>query len=386
MTQMRTALYGKGTLGKKTYRFIESAEGIDVLCVCEDSVNSGDTGIVLSDAGICPSETDKANLHLVSMLYGQDYIDAVIVATDNELLDFAVRRLVREGIDRIAVLPSFYEDDMYDITDDAFIWVDTDKPRMPYLEYHISFHCNLKCAGCTHFSNLISAPRFGDFESYCNDLIRLQELFWGIGKLRLMGGEPVLNPELPKFIYATREAFPDADIRVVSNGLMIRNDQTDLFEAMRSTGTYFDVSMYPPTASAIDRIADICSSNGVKLTVTPGIHQFMAWMNHTGDSDPADSYPTCSAAHCSYLCNGRISTCAMPQLIDIYNDRFGTDIKPGDGDIIDLHGFDGSGEELIKMLRSPMEMCRYCDKDKRTFDWFVSTDPRKEEWLGTEDR
>ncbi len=379
---MKIALYGKGKTGNRALEYMLGTDGIEIICVCLDKEKTTESELVLAEDVAGYRVGEKTDLSGITALYDRGLLDAVIIATDNELLDYAVKRLVRKGIERIAVLPSYYDDDTYDIADDSFMWVEPQKARMPYLEYHISFHCNLKCAGCTHFSNIIDSPRFGDFDSYCNDLIRLQELFWGIGKLRLMGGEPVLNPELPQFIYASRAAFPDSDIRVVSNGLMIRADQEELFEAMRATATSFDISMYPPAASSIMRIADICDSNGVKLTVTPGIHQFMARMNQTGDSNPSESYASCPAGHCSYLCNGKISTCAMPQLIDIYNDRFDAGISVDAGDVIDLYEYSGTGTKLIERLRSPMTMCRYCNSGKRLFDWHISTDPKADEWFG----
>lgn len=378
---MNIGFYGKGKLGKKAYDYLRGAEDINVLCTCEDSHLTDETGrVVFADVISGDESVPAANIQGMGSVFASGLIDAVIVATDNELLGFVVKRLLDNGIDRIAVLPSYYED--ISITDSSFMWVETDKPRLPYLEYHISFQCNLKCSGCTHFSNIIKEPRFGNFEQFCNDMKRLQELFWGVGKIRLMGGEPVLNPALPDFIYASREAFPDADIRVVSNGLMLRKEHKELFEAMREMAVYFDVSMYPPTVNSIKNIAALCNENGVKLTVTPEIKEFTAGMNLSGAEDPAASYRACPAAHCAYLCDSKISTCAMPQLIDIYNEHFGLDIKAGDSDVTDLYEEGLTGEALLKRLRSPMEICRHCDVNRRAYEWHVSADPDKSEWIG----
>lgn len=32
--------------------------------------------------------------------------------------------------------------------------IDYNKPQLSYIEYHVSNHCNLKCKGCGHYSNL----------------------------------------------------------------------------------------------------------------------------------------------------------------------------------------------------------------------------------------
>ena len=39
--------------------------------------------------------------------------------------------------------------------------------------------------------------------------------------IRLMGGEPLLHPEVVKFCKATRELFPNSEIVLVSNGLLL---------------------------------------------------------------------------------------------------------------------------------------------------------------------
>ena len=66
---------------------------------------------------------------------------------------------------------------------------------MEYVEYQVADECNLKCKGCLHFSNLVSAPVhpiLGEFE---RSLIHLKGKFSNIATFRLMGGEPLLNEE-----------------------------------------------------------------------------------------------------------------------------------------------------------------------------------------------
>jgi len=93
--------------------------------------------------------------------------------------------------------------------------LDYTKPVLDYFEYHVAWHCNLNCKGCGHNSNLYTRPRFGDLEHFRRDMNRLTELFSNISKIRLMGGEPLLNPQLGEFITSARRAFPGAQIRVV---------------------------------------------------------------------------------------------------------------------------------------------------------------------------
>lgn len=376
---MNSIFWGSGRLGRRTYDYIKALDYVEIAAIFRDEALDKAFGRKSDREIEYNVEVPFVSTEELRLLNGKVHIDCAIIASDNELLDFCVRRIKECGIFKIAIVPSYYE--ALELSDESFIWIEADKPRLPYIEYHVSFHCNLKCAGCTHFSNIIPTERFGDFDKFCDDLIRLQEMFWGIGKIRLLGGEPLLNHELPKFVMAARMAFPDADIRVVSNGLLLRDTHTELLNAMRETNTYFDVSMYPPTVSCINRIADICNNHGVRLTTTQEITDFWAGMNIHGKNDPETSFNSCPASHCAYLCDGTISTCALPQLTYIYNEQYGFDIKPGKDDVVDIYDPELDGYKLIKKLRSPMDICRYCDPDRRTFKWFVSKNPVPEEWI-----
>ena len=67
------------------------------------------------------------------------------------------------------------------------------KPVLGYLEFDVSGHCNLRCKGCSHYSNLTKEPVWGDLERFREHLVRLREVFDHIEVFRLVGGEPFLN-------------------------------------------------------------------------------------------------------------------------------------------------------------------------------------------------
>ena len=76
---------------------------------------------------------------------------------------------------------------------------------LDYLETHIINKCKLNCKGCSHFSNIVDdedAPV--DITVFEKDFARLSELFDHIFTIRLMGGEPFLNPDMGKYIEKER--------------------------------------------------------------------------------------------------------------------------------------------------------------------------------------
>ncbi len=68
-----------------------------------------------------------------------------------------------------------------------------EKPVLGYVEYHVSWHCNLNCKGCAHYCNLNREPRFGDIGSFHDNLVQLNRLFDNVETFTLMGGRTLLK-------------------------------------------------------------------------------------------------------------------------------------------------------------------------------------------------
>jgi ABC-2 type transport system ATP-binding protein len=75
-------------------------------------------------------------------------------------------------------------------------------------EIHLTDKCNLNCAGCLHFSSLCDEADFLDISEYEKDLQRISQLTEGkIADIRILGGEPLLHPEVNVFLELTRKYF-----------------------------------------------------------------------------------------------------------------------------------------------------------------------------------
>ena len=80
--------------------------------------------------------------------------------------------------------------------------------QLPSLEYYISWHCNLKCANCITGSPYRD-EEFSDLESFKRDVDNLSQ-YVHVGVLRLLGGEPTLNPEITEYLkYAKQSKLCD---------------------------------------------------------------------------------------------------------------------------------------------------------------------------------
>ena len=73
-------------------------------------------------------------------------------------------------------------------------------PQIYYIETDIIDACNLNCAGCSHFAPLAKCRNEVSLEDYTKDVRRIGVLFPFIFIFRILGGEPLLHPQLAEII------------------------------------------------------------------------------------------------------------------------------------------------------------------------------------------
>lgn len=254
--------------------------------------------------------------------------------------------------------------------------------RLPYLETHVMDGCNLKCKGCTHFSNLFPTDAAVPLENFRRDIVRLREIC-DIKKLRLLGGEPLLNKELLKYIKIARDNFPDSDIRIVTNGMLLLQQKDELLSYMREYEIMFDISWYPPTLQRREEIVDFLDKKGIKYYAPlEEIHEFTRCLTMSDSHNPFVSQERCGNVHCTVLRDGKLYRCPLAAYLPEYKKRFQIDIMEDSGLDIYHEDMDKIREFLVeRLLRKPIEMCRYCAEQPESYLWESSPEPQAEEWL-----
>ena len=86
-------------------------------------------------------------------------------------------------------------------------------PSIKYLEVHLCDHCNLKCKLCSHYCNLVQSEIFTDLKQYKKDINELAKKL-NIKTIRLMGGEPLLNPDIEEFFKVFKEALIACNVSI----------------------------------------------------------------------------------------------------------------------------------------------------------------------------
>ena len=240
------------------------------------------------------------------------------------------------------------------------------KPVLRYLETHLVDQCNLDCSGCGHYSP-IASDWYADPKIHDRDMKRLAVLFANIEKIRLMGGEPLLHPEVCSFIESTRRRFPNADVRVVTNGILLPSQPPEFWKACRDNDVTIDMSVYPPAHGKLVSYVETAEQNGVPLNWSVVTH-FRAGHNLDIDSDREETYKVCAErCFCPFLREGRVYTCALGPLVEILNEKRSTNVPVSDG--IDIHDSKTTGRAVLKEVTTSIPTCRGCLGKTEDFAW-----------------
>ena len=253
-------------------------------------------------------------------------------------------------------------------------------PFLMHLEYEVTHHCNLNCRACSHFSPL-TEKKFGDFEQFSRDLEQIHSMIDYIGEIQLLGGEPLLNPDLYRFVQEARRIYPYAQINVVTNGILLMSVDEQLKEAMKSTGAAFRVSVYPPFKSYVKNAIQQLKKEGLLFRSDYEMDRFSSGLNPDGSSDAETADARCMQNYCHIFENGKLSRCGIAHKIPVYAGYYHLeDVFPDCS--LNLYDKELTPRKLQSYLMNPVEMCRFCGKPVVSPWTRAGKNPVKEDWVG----
>lgn len=239
-------------------------------------------------------------------------------------------------------------------------------------------HCNLNCKGCDHFAPL-AKEKYPNVEQYEILLKRLKHILHDRKVLRfnLMGGEPLLHPQIEDFCRITREIFPESQVCLVTNGLLLKAKQN---------------------------LKNICEEYDVKIKIT-NYHDKNKkfYKTNLDEKGQYDTYKYCNNRSmnvneikknvseemfdfytdfpCTQLnMNGDYFSCIIPANVHLLNDYFGTEFKPMENeDYVNIFSIDDAQPIIDMNKKDKISFCRYCAK-RDIVDWGIS-DKNESEWI-----
>jgi molybdenum cofactor biosynthesis enzyme MoaA len=244
-------------------------------------------------------------------------------------------------------------------------------------EIHLTDKCNLNCAGCLHFSPLCEKLNLISIQTFENDIKRLSALTNGkCADIMILGGEPLLHPEINSFLKITRNYFPSflssggyGIIKLVTNGILLPNQPDDFWEICHVNNVRIVISNYPVKIEK-EYIKEKAKKHGVQIKLyEEGIESRMPGSSNQWAKIPIDvegkqnykkSFGKCFlAGSCFQLVNGKIYKCARIAYVNYFNEKFNQQLKVVENDYIDIYKMNNI-VEILNELTNPAPFCRYC--------------------------
>lgn len=232
------------------------------------------------------------------------------------------------------------------------------------IDIHLVEHCNLKCRSCTHFSSL-AEESFLNIDEFEKDLKRCSYLSKGeIGQIYLLGGEPLLHPDITEFFPIARNLFRNSQIIVITNGILLPEKDDSFWNALRRSGVQLWISDYQ-LKIPYEEMNKKAEEFGVYLAYTTATADDgkKIWAKFPLDLDGEqyylDSFEQCAIKNCVTLKHGRLYTCPTIAHIEHFNKAFKTDLEPSEFDYVDIYKIK-SWDQALSHLVKPVSFCRYC--------------------------
>lgn len=396
--QQKLIIYGAGTISKAFILALEEEYGLK---------NINLVGCMVSQISVNVSDVDGVRVYQIDDLAKDNSDACVLLAVREMYVDDIVMNLKKYNFTNFRMITFsdciqsletkwkrssgkraeiFVEHLCRDeLTDEEYIMFLSKQLKNDKLSFEVNFadHCNLNCQCCNHFSPL-AKEQYINKEQYKKDLKRLQELFGErIGRVMLLGGEPLLNQDIVSLLYLSRQYLPTAALHIFTNGLHFPQMTEKFWRACRENNINIKVTEYPIKFDykywfdfARQHGVDIANENPEAIKTT-----YRLPFVEKGGLDPYKNYIKCYHANqCIVLREGRLYTCPIAAWNSYLNEYFDKQFPELEQNSIDIHKATDA-ETIMEFLKNPIKMCEFCDIYNYEYNipWHVS---RKDEESG----
>lgn len=243
-----------------------------------------------------------------------------------------------------------------------------DRDELDTIEIHVADHCNLNCKNCSMFCGLVKKPKYSNFMQTKISLIKLKKMFKHVKRIRVIGGEPLLNKELEQYLYMIRDIYPYSNIRVITNGILVTKMKDDLITAFKTTSAKLIVTSYLPLIKKMDIINNFLRKSKIDYEISEIITDFQKIYDYTGKQDKELSFNACHwKGACATLYENQIAPCFVPFVIKNLADNFGLSISATGTINLDEEGINKA--KIRQLFNTPFDMCKYCAPRGITACW-----------------
>ena len=234
-------------------------------------------------------------------------------------------------------------------------------------ELHVVEHCNLRCAHCCNMSPYLADHTLS--VTAIEEMCRSMAEHLHVDVFKIMGGEPLLHPDITGALHAIRRSHISGTVRLFTNGLLLHRMGDDFWGALDEL-TISNYTSAPVKPAVLQAARDKARAFGVVLNVKPvaEFSEVMRGERETDDARVRRTYQGCWLRHrCLVVRRGKFYMCTRAAYAAEFHHALLHDAHPDDrqralaGDGVPLATPD-LGEALLAYLNrvEPLASCRFC--------------------------
>jgi Radical SAM superfamily/4Fe-4S single cluster domain len=244
---------------------------------------------------------------------------------------------------------------------------DDGRMRVEAFELHVVEHCNLRCAHCCNMSPYLADKTLGvaEIASMC----RTMAAHLQVDVFKIMGGEPLLHPDIAGALDAIRRSGISERVRLFTNGLLLHTMGDDFWRALDEL-TLSNYTSAPVKPALLEAAREKARAFGVVLNVKP-VAAFSEVMRAEREDDEQAvrrTYAGCWLRHrCLVVRGGKFFMCTRAAYAEEFHRDLLHGAHPGDralaleGDGVPVDTPDLGPALLAYMNRTePLASCRFC--------------------------
>jgi len=255
-------------------------------------------------------------------------------------------------------------------------------PMIKHLSVGLAEHCNLNCAYCDHYCP-VAEHEFPSTKQFDLDFAVLSKLTNGtIGRINLVGGEPLLNPDITDIMQIVRKNIPNSEITITTNGILLAKMAEDFWNACKNNNISIVISQYPIKLDT-NKICQTAIKYEVNVFwgILVGGNLFrMQKYNVNGTQDIYKSYKNCGTKGCTFLKNGKIYLCPQISCSKNLEKAFNVNFSVSSNDFLVLDNIN-SVQDILDFISKPSPFCRYCSTEDKCFVQWKVSERKREEWI-----
>lgn len=237
---------------------------------------------------------------------------------------------------------------------------------------HVVDECNLRCWGCDHFAPLAKGG-YIKLQTLEKDLTRISQLTNNdVKAICLMGGEPLLHPDLIEILKISRYCLPYTEIVIMTNGILLNRQKDNFWHACNDNRIKIINTKYPIKLD-YESISQKAKKFNVMFEIYGDVTHTISYhiplnLNPADEITGTKNWLECFHANrFRMLKDGKLYPCTIAPNIIHFNKFFNKKIPLHADDGIDIYKATNL-QEILNFLACPIPCCKNCDVFGRTFD------------------